>query len=726
VSIHHIPFRLALRRAILAGLLIATPAFAGADPAKQTAKPSIEFSANELTYDKDRQVYTASGHVKMRRQGVRLYASTVTYDQRAGTVTARGAVRLIDRRGSVLHANVLELSDDLKNGFIEGVRIRFSDGSRLAARAGKRQNGTRNSLDHAVYSPCPVCDDEENDTPLWRIKAMRVIHDEKTHTIKYKNAVLEFFGVPVAYTPYLSHGDPTVKRRSGLLTPSVGQSNELGLRAEIPYFINLAPNRDLTVTPMLTSRGGPVGQAEYRERTRSGKYDFSGSLAYVSKRDDAGAKIAGNEFRGHLFGNGRFSLADNADWGFKVATASDDTYLRRYSLSKLDTLTNRLFVEGFSGRSSFEANAYAFQGLRQEDISGQTPIVFPSVELHYVGTPAANGSRIALDFSLLALTRTAGIDSRRLSTGGSWRLPLVTRSGQLITLTAGARADVYYTSDLPDLANLSATPGSQVELRTIPYVMVDWRFPFARPGATVDQTLEPIISLVASPNSNRTPPAAIVNEDSQSFDFDEISLFGLNRFAGLDRWDGGARINYGLNYGLSTAGSFSADFFIGQSYRFTNGSPFPTLSGLDRNLSDIITRAKVAWGAYVDFYNRLRLDKKTLSVRRHETTLMVGPEAVKIIASYLEVTRESFDPALGPRREVNGQARLRLNRNWSTRLFATRDLRDSEWRRIGTDLIYENECLRFVTNFRKDFTNDRGVAPGTSVSFHVVFKHVGS
>ena len=82
------------------------------------------------------------------------------------------------------------------------------------------------------------------------LSAESVTHDQESRDLIYRDAYFEVGGVPVAYLPYIRHPDPTVKKRSGFLAPTFGRDSELGLTAEIPYFWNIAPNRDLTIAPI--------------------------------------------------------------------------------------------------------------------------------------------------------------------------------------------------------------------------------------------------------------------------------------------------------------------------------------------------------------------------------------------------------------------------------------------------------------------------------------------
>jgi LPS-assembly protein len=221
-----------------------------------------------------------------------------------------------------------------------------ADDSRLAANRAVRKAGATTELDRAVYSPCPIC--VASPTPLWQIKARTVVQDQAARTVTYRGAVLEMFGVPVAYAPWFRHPDPGVERQSGFLTPGFGVSSDLGLFAEVPYYYALAPNRDLTFAPLLTQQDGPVLAGEYRELRASGSTEVDGSLAYAAAHDDK----PGREVRGHIRGEGRYPVTARTEAGWDAFLTTDDDLPERYRVSNDSVLENRRSSSGWPGATS--------------------------------------------------------------------------------------------------------------------------------------------------------------------------------------------------------------------------------------------------------------------------------------------------------------------------------------------------------------------------------------
>ena len=205
----------------------------------QSVEAPISFSSDQMDMDNDLGIITARGNVEVVHEDRTLIADVISYNQKLDVLTATGNVTMLEPSGDVMFAARMELDGDFKNGIVNDIRMILSDRSRLAANGGRRIDGDLD-LRKAVYSPCNLCADDPTRPPLWQIKAIRVFHDSSRKVVEYTDAWLEIAGVPVLYTPFLTHPDPTVKRESGLLTPIFGSSSDLGTTFKTPYFWNIS------------------------------------------------------------------------------------------------------------------------------------------------------------------------------------------------------------------------------------------------------------------------------------------------------------------------------------------------------------------------------------------------------------------------------------------------------------------------------------------------------
>ncbi|MDA0951874.1 MAG: putative LPS assembly protein LptD, partial [Proteobacteria bacterium] len=284
-------------------LALCWPAVARAQE-DNAASDGVLMQADSLGYDQENGIVTASGNVEMANGGRILKADAVSYNERDDIVAASGNVILLEPTGEVLFAEYAELTGDLREGAIEGIRVLLEQNARFAANGARRIDGRITDMAKAVYSSCDLCEDDPEAAPLWQIKANRIVHDEALHDIIYYNALFEVYGYPIFWTPYMRTPDPTVERRSGVLTPTYGSSSTLGLTLQVPYYWDIAPNKDATITPFITSDEGLVMIGQYRERTQTGIYNLNGSLTRADPLGPNGDETGDDKWRGHIKADG--------------------------------------------------------------------------------------------------------------------------------------------------------------------------------------------------------------------------------------------------------------------------------------------------------------------------------------------------------------------------------------------------------------------------------------
>jgi LPS-assembly protein len=670
----------------------------------------ILFTADEVNYDRELGVVRARGNVEISQSGRILLADTVTYNQRQDLVSATGNISLVEATGDVLFAQHMEVTGDLKNGIIRDLRALLSDGARFAAAGGRRRDGNVTEMRNAVYSACELCRDDPRSAPLWQMKAVKVRHDQQAKDLEYSDAWLELGGIPVAYTPYLSHPDPTVKRRTGFLVPSIGNTTDLGFVFSLPYYVVIDDQRDITIEPFFTSKEGPVLALEYREAMEHGRHEVQGS-ATVDSDDD---------FRGHVFGKLRYDLNDTWRLGLDYNRTTDDTYLRRYRFGHQRILNSRAFVEGFRRRNYLVANAYAFQPLEGDVDQDTVPIVLPLLDYSFVSNPDRIGGRTTLDLDLAVLNRQQGTDTRRLSARLGWDLPLRDPIGGIYTLSARLWGDGYHVGN-EEIAGEEGT-FTGVTGRVWPQAVAEWRMPFVRTDDTISQIVQPVVQFVAAPRGGN--PVEIPNEDSIDIELDETNLLSPNRYSGLDRVEGDVRMNYGLGWEGFRVGGGSASLFAGQSYRFKADDDLSPSSGLDGEVSDIVGAAEIRFAPWFGVRYRTRVDNNDLTFERNEVGFGGGIPALRLGGSYV-FYNEQLGSSFAGREELNLVLSSQLTRHWSGRVFGTQDLVADETRRIGAGVTYEDECFVFDVQYAREDYRDRDIEPRDTVFFRFALKTIG-
>ena len=681
----------------------------------------VLMQADELTYDRDTRVVTATGHVEIAFGSRVLLADRVTYDETSGVVTADGNVSLLDPQGDVAFADRLVLRNEMKDGVIQTLRVLLSDKSRLAGHDVVRTGGNMTTLHRGVYSPCDVCEEKGQTTPLWQIKAFRVIHNREEQRIIYEDAYLEFFGIPVAYVPYFSQPDPTVKRQSGFLPPKLASSTDLGQEAEIPYYWAIAPDKDVTFSPRFTTKEGVIYKGEYRQRVESGQFKMFGTGTWPHTQQAGTPGDA--DFRGSLFGDGDFVVNENWRWGFQTELTTDDTYLRKYDLSSATDLINNVNATYVDGRNSFTADAYYFRGLLATDQNATTPWVAPILQYNYSYPEQVAGGRVGFSANAMVLDRDTGASSRRVSAQVEWDRRRTSAAGIVYRLFANLRGDFYSVDDVANPAVPGATFDSTTIARGLPTIGTEWSYPLARSDNGFRQVIEPIVQLIYSPDVGNT--AEIPDEDSLSFEFDDTNLFSEDRFVGLDRWETGARANVGVRYAVFMPGGGQASALFGKSFRVNDNSSLTPDTGLSDQSSDYVGRVTVAPSDDLLVTYRFRVDDERYKIRRNEVNLIGQTGRLSGQFGYAYFAADQSVTFIS-REEVFLGATVKLDEYW--RLFGrTRhDIANDRpvSNRVGVG--YEDECFDFALSFNQSFIEDRDIEPESSVTLQITFKTLGA
>jgi len=689
---------------VLAGFSLLALGAARAAPAVPI-KGQFLLQAEALYYDVDKHVVTAQGHVEIDSEGRILLADQVSYDEDSDTVTATGHVSITDEKGNVAFADHVTLHDKMREGALKSFAALIGKNGRLVAASASRSQGRFTEAFDAAYTPCKICNQPGQRTPVWRVQANHVIYDQVKHRIVFKGATLEFFDVPVFYTPYLTQPDPSVRYASGILTPDFGSSTSIGYFLRVPIYVALSPTNDATITPIATTRGGGVLSGEYRERWEHGGMWLQGSVAY---NPYGGITQREHQWYASLFGAGRIPVSDNWTAGYDAQLTTNDTYLKRYDFSQADRLVNDLYIEGAGARTRFAVTGYFFQGLRASDNSRLIPLALPLVEFSFSPLHHWLGGQFRFDFNSVTLTRDIGVDSQRATAEARMRWPMILPGGQMLSLQLDARGDLYHVSNPPPFA-----PHDTFISRGIPYAALDWRWPFiSSSGDGRAFIVEPIAQMVVQPYGGN--PAGIPIEDSTDFELDENNILSFDQTPGHDLVESGPRANLGM-HARAVFPFGSIDGVLGQTFRWKPDPIFGVDSGQHGTTSDVVGRVSVKFLPYVDLTDRIDIDRANGTVRRHEVYLTGIYNRSTLQISYVQLPAEEATLGLGAREEINAQADINFYRNWQAFGAIRRDLLAGKMLDTELGLGYEDECLGVSIAYRRKFTTDRDLPPSTSI-----------
>jgi LPS-assembly protein len=593
----------------------------------------------------------------------------------------------------------------------------------------------------------------------------------------FEDARIEFFGVPLAWMPFMSTPDPTVKRKSGFLFPSVSSTTQYGTAVTIPYFWSIAPNYDMTLATMATTRQGELGQFEWRQRFLSGSYSIQGAgifqqdPGYFLTRDGPNYGTA-NTFRGSLVTAGQFSLTDKWTWGWNSVLVTDPLFFQDYKLSGLTSSfdpfqtgvaaqgVSQVYLTGTGDRSYFDIRSIYFYGFSIADVQNQLPVIHPVIDYSNVLKSQIMGGELSYKFNLTSLSRdqasydpisqnaqtlgwcqtntadTAvlipqncllrGIPGEydRASMEADWRRTVITNNGMEFTPFLRARGDFasVNVADQPGVANYMPVGESELA-RVMPTAGLEFRYPFIDVEPWGTQTIEPIAQLILRPNEadiGRFP-----NEDAQSLVFDDSNLFQIDKFSGWDRAEGGGRVNAGLQYTAQLNQAGSVNFLFGQSYQIFGENSFAVGditntgldSGLDKTISDYVGRLTYQPNSVLSFSARGRFDSQTFATERFELESRASFDRWTLQLLYGDYAAQPELGFLFRRQGILTGASFKLTQNWMLLGSARYDLYAHQFNESRIGVGYADDCLLFSVNWLTGYTYNGTSVPVPNNSF---------
>jgi LPS-assembly protein len=719
--------------------------------------------AVEVDYDYNNTRVSAVGNVQMFYNGTSVEADKVIYDQKTKRLHAEGNIRMTDADGKITYANIMDLSDDYRDGFVDSLRVDTADATRMAATRMDRSSGNYTVFENGVYTACAPCKDDPKKPPLWQVKGARIIHDQNDKMLYFENAQLEFFGVPMAYLPYFSTPDPTVKRKTGFLMPSFTSVSTYGFGVETPFYWAIAPDYDATFNPRFTTRQGVLFQGEFRQRLMNGSYQIR---AYGIDQLDPGA-FAGQpgdrQFRGGVETKGQFALNDKWVWGWDGVLLSDYYFMSDYRLAQYKDPLNsflslpteaisQLYLTGVGNRSYFDARTIyylSFSGFQEK-----VPVIHPVVDYSNVLNYPILGGEFSYKTNFTSLTRqTAAFDPittlantnslcttasadplarmpsqcllrgmpgtyTRLTAEAQWRRSFTDSAGQIWTPFASIRADAIDASisNQPGVSNFLPVGDTQA-LRVMPTVGLEYRYPFINVQPWGTTTIEPIAQVIIRPNE--TYAGKLPNEDAQSMVFDASNLFSVDKFSGYDRVEGGGRANVGVQATTQFDRGGSVNVLFGQSYQLFGMNSFAVAdvtntgvdSGLQNARSDYVARVNYSPNRTYTFSMRTRLDEATLNVNRFEAEGRASFDRWSVSMMYGNYAQQPELGYLTRREGILGSASVKVAANWVVSGAARWDLEANKVNQYIVGAGYVDDCFVLAANYVTSYSYSAGTTP---------------
>jgi LPS-assembly protein len=619
----------------------------------------------------------AQGNAILRRGDLSIRANTLMYHEENEDVEARGNVRL-QRNGDSLSGPALTYSLRDATGFFEKpdftLAPRARPGQQAVAARGQAESieflgENQYRIKDGFFTTCKPGDDG------WLVRADELDLDFTREVGTARGGSVRFEGVPVIAAPAFDFSLNN-QRKSGFLPPSIGTTGKSGPEVAVPYYVNLAPNHDLTLTPRYMEKRGLQLAEQFRYLQKHYNGEFNAEVLPQDRAADRGRSAISLV---HTYNRDGYLLG-----GLNLNKVSDDSYFRDLATRINITSQATLPREGFltyngkwwdTGSYSATTRVQRFQVLQDPD----NPIVVP-----YGRTPQFTLSALRQDIGgfdfgssaeFVDFSHPTQVNGKRSTFYPSLSLPLIT-PGSFLTPKVGVHYTYYSLDEIPDPvtgSNVPAFPKSTS--RTLPIFSVDSGLVYEREtsalGQAVIQTLEPRFYYVNIPfrKQNQIPLF-----DTAIADFNYAQIFSENMFSGGDRINDARQLTAAVTSRmlLPSSGQEVLRGTFGQRYYFkdqqvtlsTNDPPLATDNPpRTYNASNFLTALSGRVSQYWTLESASEYDQRDHRTERLTLAARYRPEGLKALnLSYRYLSGDIT--TTGPIKQIDLSAQWPLIGRW--------------------------------------------------------------
>jgi len=626
-------------------------------------------SAQRLEGQTENQI-VASGEVELRKRGQAVFADKVVYEQSSQELVAEGAVR-VEQNGIKMQGPYVKLNLDTNIGDMTKPTFQLAtNNSRGNADILHMEGRQKYTVQNVAYTICPIGNND------WMLKASQLEIDSDRQVGVARNARVEFLGVPILYMPWMDFS-LSDKRQSGFLGPVFGSTAKSGAEITLPYYWNIAPNRDATIAPRAMVKRGLMLNNEFRYLDTK----YAGEAHLDILPNDAltdSTRMRTSLKHVHDLGNGFRASTD-------LNHVSDDAYFRDLSNAVSSTAITNLVREGVlsygGGWWNASARMQSFQTLQDPAAPVAEPYRrLPQITLGAV-RPLAGGT-MAFSGEFVNFSHPTSISGQRLVAYPSLSYPLIATPSFYVTPKLG----VHLTNYTMGANNFGALPNTT---RTLPIVSLDSVMVLERDWNVGKhdyvQTLEPRAYFLYVPYRNQD---LLPNFDTAQADFNFAQMFTENRFFGSDRISDAKHVTVSLTSRLLDARSGAERLRLAVGQRLSYETPRVNLAPTDvitTNKSDILLallgQVTPKWSLNTAFQynpNQAREEKLNVGARYQ-------PESGKVLNLGYRFTRNSL-------RQVDISTQWPLSRHWYAMGRWNYSLQDNRILELLGGLEYNESC----------------------------------
>ena len=555
-------------------------------------------------------------------------------------------------------------------------------------------------IQNGIFTACKI----RNDCPPWSLKSKEIKHDKTKKSINYKNSWLQFYDVPIFYFPKFFHPDPTVKRQSGFLTPSLLTSSTSGGSISIPYYKVISDNKDTTFTPRIYFNDDFSFQSEYRQVEKNTSHISDISL----KKLDVSTKS-------HFFSNTKHVLENNFDFSeieLNLEKTSSDTYLKGDNIKSKTRDTNNqsllnsyLKFDGTSEDLNIFVEVAAFEDLTKEKDSDKFQYILPNFTISkLLNNNSDSEGRLNYEISGSSQKKNTNVSESFLIND------LIYKSNFFFSKFGTiSNYELEFKNSLKKGEN-SNKYKNETQSENFSSFIFNSSIPLKKNYKNYNGNLSPKINVRYSPNKSE-------NLSDLDRKINITNIFSKNRLGLNDSLEGGKSITLGFDYDLETRENKDfLEFSLGQIFRDTEDKRLPLTSKMQTKSSDIVGnfdfKPNDKFNINYDFSFDNNLE--TVNYTKIETQLSVN----NFVTSF-DFLEENDD--IGSDSYLLSDIRYNFNEKNSVSYNTRRNRKTDLTEYYNLVYEYKNDCLIAGIEYNKEYYQDRDLKPSEQIFFSLTF-----
>ena len=701
-------------------------------------KNEITLNANEVIFDQSKNTIKSIGKTRINKNNnYFLETSNITYDLNTKKIFSNEDTILkdlepneidvqnfkLDLSENTFIANNVLMTDkelnifnikkiyyDFNNEKILGQDISINDINELSTKKylsrakGKSfiyENGNF-TLNKGIYTNCM----KRKGCSPWSIAAKEVKHDRKNKLVKYNQATFKLYDVPIVYFPKFFHPDPTVKRQSGFLAPSILSQNSADY-LKTPYFFAISEDSDFTFSPRFYSDQKNIYQGEFRKVKKNSKHIFDASIknenAFLTKK---------NSSQSHFFSKStietNFELFDFSKIDIQLQNVSNDDYLKFNNISSpiinsKNTLNSKIEFEGSRDDIEFSINTEIYEDLSKENTSDKYEFILPNFSLSKILNTSFDGSMEISSSGYNKLYDT-NINEKILINNLSYKSQDSIKNSGLINnyefLFKNFNADSKNSSNFKNR--------SENTIRGI--FQFNSKFPLQKSSKNYFSTLTPIFVAKFNPQSNKN-----LNNKERLIDYSNI--YSVDRLSSSTTLEGGESITIGNEFKLFNNIDKSSELFslnLAGSFRADENLDLPKSSYISQKSSNLVGESKIKFNEFLDLEYDFLSDNNLGKFHYHNINSKIK---INNFVSTFEFIEEGDQ--IGNTHFIANETSLKFDDTKSLK-FRTRKNKKTDLTEYY-NLIYEYkmDCLTAALEYNKDYYSDGSLKPEERLFFSI-------